>query len=232
MKYLSCQQCREADRIAIEELGVPSLTLMENAGRGCADAILALNIEREVIVLCGRGNNGGDGFVIARHLHQNGKSVRVILLGKSNTVSSDANTNLERLNSARLNSINLSVIELPIDSDIQQIKDLLTDHDRNPPGVIVDAMLGTGASGGLRAPFEQVVKACNAMQATRIAVDLPSGLDGDTGRVANDAFRADLTFTFIAAKQGMNTDNGRHYCGEVRLVDIGLPQDAIAQALQ
>ena len=225
MKYLSCQQCREADRIAIEELGFPSLTLMENAGLGCANAIVELNVAGQVVVLCGKGNNGGDGFVIARHLHHNGVAVKVILLAKSHTISSDARENLDRLK-----LLNLTIIELPIDSNADQVKDFLTSQDEDPPGVIVDAMLGTGARGGLRTPYDHVVRACNAMEATRIAVDLPSGLNGDSGQVANDAFRANLTCTFIAAKHGMNTDNGRHYCGEVRLVDIGLPRDALERA--
>ncbi|MDA8563734.1 NAD(P)H-hydrate epimerase [Mariniblastus sp.] len=224
---MSCQQCREADRIAIEELGIPSLTLMENAGRGCADTILELNIEGEVVVLCGRGNNGGDGFVIARHLHAEGKNVKVILLAKPHTISGDARENLERLKSS-----DLAIIELPVDSESHQVKALLTNQDGDPPGVIVDSMLGTGARGGLRTPYDQVVKACNAMEATRVAVDLPSGLDGNTGQVENDAFRADLTCTFIAAKHGMNTDNGRRYCGEVRLVDIGLPKEVLVRVMQ
>lgn len=227
MKYLSCQQCREADRIAIEELGIPSLTLMERAGQGCAEAILDLNTEGEVVVLCGRGNNGGDGFVIARHLSEHGKIVKVILLGSMQTVAGDARTNLERLN-----SIGLPVTELPLDPDVQQVRDLLTNQSGAPPSVIVDAMLGTGAKGGLRAPYDIVIKVCNAMKATKVAVDLPSGLDGDTGNVLNESFVADLTCTFIAAKHGMNTDTGRRYCGDVRLIEIGVPEVAIARAAQ
>ena len=224
MKHLSCQQCREADRIAIEEMGVPSLTLMENAGRGCADLILGLNIDGEVVILCGRGNNGGDGFVIARHLHSAGKSVTVILMADSHRVSGDAKANLERLN-----AFPIPVIELPPDAGHPLIEGLLTGEEGSSPDVIVDAMLGTGASGGLRPPYDQVVKVANALKSTRIAVDLPSGLDCDTGQVINDSFQADLTCTFIAAKHGMNTDNGRRYCGDVRLVDIGLPKQALAR---
>ena len=225
MKFLSCQQCREADRIAIEELGFPSLKLMENAGLGCADAMIELKVAGKVVVLCGRGNNGGDGFVIARHLHEHGIAVKVILLANASTISGDARENLDRLK-----LLDLPIIELPIDSNADQVKDILMSRDRDPPGMIVDAMLGTGARGRLRPPYDEVVKTCNTLEATRIAVDLPSGLDGDTGQVANDAFRAHLTCTFIAAKHGMNTDNGRHYCGDVRLIDIGLPKEALDRA--
>lgn len=224
MKLLSCQQCREVDRIAIEEVGIPSLTLMENAGRGCADAILALDIDGEAVILCGHGNNGGDGFVIARHLHASGKSVTVVLLAKSNAVAGDALTNLERLK-----TIDIPVIELPPDVTIRQIEDVLTPKNGTPPGVIVDAMLGTGARSGLRPPYNRVVMLANKLNTTRVAVDLPSGLDGDTGKVANDAFLADLTCTFIATKHGMNTDNGRRHCGEVQLVDIGIPDQILAR---
>ena len=224
MLFLSCQQCREADRFAIEELGVSSLTLMENAGRGCADAIFELNITGEVVVFCGSGNNGGDGFVIARHLHAKGKKVKVVLLGNCQKVSGDARTNLKRLD-----TIDLLVTELPADSDVHQIRDLIPNNDGDPPRGIVDAMLGTGATGGLRAPYDHVVNVCNATEATRIAVDLPSGLDGDTGQVNNDAFMADLTCTFIAAKHGMITDTGRRYCGDVKLIDIGIPEQALTK---
>jgi NAD(P)H-hydrate epimerase len=225
MKFLSCQQCREADRIAIEELGFPSLKLMENAGLGCADAMIELKVAGKVVVLCGRGNNGGDGFVIARHLHEHGIAVKVILLANASTISGDARENLDRLK-----LLDLPIIELPIDSNADQVKDILMSRDRDPPGMIVDAMLGTGARGRLRPPYDEVVKVCNTMEATRVAIDLPSGLDGDTGLVANDAFCAHLTCTFIAAKHGMNTDNGRHYCGDVRLIDIGLPKEALDRA--
>jgi NAD(P)H-hydrate epimerase len=225
MKFLSCQQCREADRIAIEELGFPSLKLMENAGLGCADAMIELKVAGKVVVLCGRGNNGGDGFVIARHLHEHGIAVKVILLANASTISGDDRENLDRLK-----LLDLPIIELPIDSNADQVKDILMSRDRDPPGMIVDAMLGTGARGRLRPPYDEVVKVCNTMEATRVAIDLPSGLDGDTGLVANDAFCAHLTCTFIAAKHGMNTDNGRHYCGDVRLIDIGLPKEALDRA--
>ena len=224
MKFLSCQQCREADRIAIEEAGIPSLTLMENAGRGCADAILDMNVDGAAVILCGHGNNGGDGFVIARHLHASGKSVTVILLAKSHAVSGDALTNLERLK-----TVDIPVIELQPDVTIRQIEDMLSPNNGTPPGVIVDAMLGTGARSGLRPPYNHVVTVANKLDATRVAADLPSGLDGDTGQVANDAFLADLTCTFIAAKHGMNTDNGRRHCGEVCLVDIGIPAQVLAR---
>lgn len=227
MKFLSCQQCREADRIAIEELGVSGLTLMENAGRGCADAILDMNLKSEVAILCGRGNNGGDGYVIARHLHATGMKVTVLLLASSQNVTGDALVNLNRLAET-----SVEVIELPSDSNENRIRTLLTGDESSPPGIIVDAMLGTGATGGLRSPYDRVVKIANKMDAVRVAVDLPSGLDSDTGQVANNAFLADLTCTFIGLKQGMNTDTGRRYCGEIRLIDIGLPQQALDRASQ
>lgn len=213
--------------MAIEELGIPSLNLMENAGRGCADAILHLDIGGGVVVLCGRGNNGGDGFVIARHLQSKGRTVSVILMGKSENVSGDALVNLQRLAKTKVD-----VIELPLDALAEQIQKQLSIVDGIPTSIIVDAMLGTGATGPLRPPYDRVVEIANAMDAKRVAVDLPSGFDGDTGLVVNEAFRADLTCTFIARKTGMTTANGHRYCGEVQLIDIGLPEEALTRVSQ
>jgi NAD(P)H-hydrate epimerase len=225
MTYLSCQQCRRADQIAIEEMGIPSLTLMENAGLASANAIMDLNLDGGTVVLCGTGNNGGDGFVIARHLHTYGKRVRVILVAESSKASGDALANLQRLS-----RIGISPIELKAQKDIEEIRELLATIDGSKVSIIVDAMLGTGASGPLRAPFDRVVGAANTVDATRVAIDLPSGLNGDNGQVDNNAFRADLTCTFIALKHGMNTACGREYCGEVKLLNIGLPDEAIMRA--
>ena len=222
MKYLSCQQCRDADRIAIEELGVPSLTLMENAGLGCADAILDLDSDDGIVILCGKGNNGGDGFVIARRLQAKGRAVAVVLVTKPESISGDAQINMQRLANTGIPMVSVSA-----ETNVEQIRTLLASTNGVPTSVIVDAMLGTGANGRLKPPYDQVVDVANAMDVTRVAVDLPSGLNGDNGQVTHQAFRAELTCTFIARKQGMNTANGRDHCGEIRLIDIGLPEEAI-----
>ncbi len=216
---LTCQQCREADRIAIEEFGVPSIQLMENAGRGCAKAIQKLEPSGPVVILCGPGNNGGDGFVIARYLREAQIAVSVVRLCEAEKYAGDALINLKRLA-----SVDVPVNELHSNASDAQIERLLATADGKPTKCIVDAMLGTGAKGPLRTPFNSVVRVANSIDAIRVAIDIPTGLDGDSGEVVDEAFRADLTCTFIAFKPCMDNVNGGPYCGVTQLVDIGLPE--------
>jgi NAD(P)H-hydrate epimerase len=218
MLQLTCQQCREADRIAIEEFGVPSLTLMENAGTGCAKAIMELNFDGQVTILCGPGNNGGDGFVIARLLHEANVPVSVVLLCNPKKYRGDALANLNRLK-----QLSLPVVQIPTDATPSQVEANLWQANHPTTGCLVDAMLGTGATGSLRPPYESVIALANEMNVIRIAIDVPTGMNCDTAKIPTVAFRADLTCTFIAVKPAMNTQTGLTQCGEVRLIDIGLP---------
>jgi NAD(P)H-hydrate epimerase len=217
---LSRDRVREVDRRAIEEFGLCGLVLMENAGRGCADTLCRQGIFGPVLVACGRGNNGGDGFVVARHLDLRGFAVRVALFCQPDSLRGDAAANFEIL---RRSDIHLDVLPSAEDARLDQC---LEDSDW-----VVDALLGTGARGEPRPPFDHVIHRLNAQPARRMAVDVPSGLDCDTGQPARVTFRADHTCTFVAAKSGFSAEAARPYLGEVHVLDIGVPRKLL-QAME
>lgn len=212
---LSCQQCRQFDRIAIEEYGVPGIVLMENAGAGCGRAINDHAMQRPVIVLCGAGNNGGDGFVIARHLRNRNVDVVVLLAADSVKIAGDAKTNFEILK-----KMDTSIVQADPGwqvSDFQAVITKVADHP-----LIIDAMLGTGAAGALRKPYAAAIEAANESVGFKIAIDIPTGLDGDSGETEL-AFKADVTCTFIARKTGFENPAAQEWLGKVEVIDIGAP---------
>lgn len=213
---LSCQQSRQFDRIAIEEFGVPGIVLMENAGAGCVRELDQRGMLRSAVVLCGAGNNGGDGFVIARHLQNIGARVIIILLGDPNNLAGDAKANFDILK-----KMDTSIRVANADWDTKSFESVFADVADYP--MIVDAMLGTGAKGALREPYATAVRAANASSASRIAIDIPTGLDGDTGE-SDLAFKAELTCTFIAWKTGFEEPSAKQWLGEVVVIDIGAPK--------
>ncbi len=218
-KYLTRDQVRDVDRRAIEDYGMSGLVLMENAGRGCADTICNLGIDGPVVICCGRGNNGGDGFVIARHLELRGFAARVLLFCDPDTLSGDAAANF-----AILRHCDVPVVTMT-DSPLRQLEQALNGADW-----IVDALLGTGARGEPRPPLDDVIRRLNERNAPRLAVDLPSGLECDTGQVAETTFRADHTCTFVAAKAGFRAESARDCLGQVHVLDIGVPRGLVAAA--
>lgn len=216
---LSRDQCREVDRRAVEEYGMSSLVLMENAGRGCADVLCEKGIDGPVVVLCGRGNNGGDGFVVARHLEIRGHDVRVLLLAAIDDLSGDAKTNCDILRHTPV-----PVHELAKTS-AEGVGEWLARHGSGASW-LVDAMLGTGAAGAPRPPFDAAIDWFNEQRARKLAVDVPSGLDCDTGQ-ATAAVRADVTCTFLAQKSGYSAPDAAAFTGEVRVLDIGAPRSLV-----
>jgi NAD(P)H-hydrate epimerase len=216
--YLNREQVREVDRRAIDEYGMSGLVLMENAGRGCTDTLCELGIAGSVIICAGKGNNAGDGFVIARHLDLRGHDVRVLLFGRPEELQGDAEANYRILCQCDLP---LRVL-LPFDEG--QLAAELTDADW-----IVDALLGTGARGEPRPPLDRVLELLNAHPARKLAIDLPSGLDCDTGQPARGTFRADHTCTFVAAKPGFAAAAARPYVGQLHVLDIGVPRKLLAE---
>src|SRR5438067_5771250 len=164
---LSRDEARALDRRAIDLFGVPGVVLMENAGRGMAELLRTLGVRGPVVVCCGKGNNGGDGFVIARHLDNHGVAVRVLYFGKPEALTGDAAINFEIVRRSRL--------PLTVFSDTVPALDL------SDAEWVVDALLGTGVTGPARPPLDRVIAAINAGTAKVLAVDLPSGLDCDTG---------------------------------------------------
>jgi NAD(P)H-hydrate epimerase len=215
---LTRDEIREVDRRAIEVYGIPGMVLMENAGRGCVDRLVASGIGGPLGICCGHGNNGGDGFVIARHLQLRGYDARILLVADPSGLRGDARANFRIAQRCEL-----PMVELPAwDGDM--VARFLDGVDW-----IVDALLGTGASGQPRAPLDRLIARLNQQSARRLAVDVPSGLDCDTGTPADPTFRADLTCTFVASKVGFDAPEAQEYLGCVQVLDIGAPRCIIEE---
>jgi len=219
MDALTRQEVRAVDRAAIEVLGIPGVILMENAGRNCADAIeqfLGGKSDQRAAIVAGPGNNGGDGYVIARHLAMRGFGVTTFIICQREKISGDAAVNLNAI-SALKHDIRYLAAE-----EIGDLASQLAEFD-----LIVDAIGGTGVQGALRGPAATAVEQINAAGRPVAAVDIPTGLDCDTGRTDGPAVRADLTVTFVAAKKGFSHPQASQYTGEVIVADIGVPADLV-----
>lgn len=216
--HITREQAREIDRRAVEECGLSSLVLMENAARGAVDVLERLGIASTVLIASGSGNNGGDGLAMARHLDLRGVAVRVALWGDDARLSPDAAANLRTLRHCD--------VSIQREPDPQTLAELLSGVDW-----IVDALFGTGFHGAMRPPFDHVIQQLNAAPARRLAVDLPSGLDANTGEAATPTFRADHTVTFVAPKVGFLSRAAESYVGSVHVADIGAPRRMIESVL-
>ncbi len=218
---LTRAQSRRVDRLAMEKYGISGLVLMENAGRGVADRLCEMGIDGPIVICCGKGNNAGDGFVIARHLDLRGFDVRVLLWAAPAELVGDAATNFHILQQT----------DVPIEvftarHDAARLDELLAGA-----AWIVDALLGTGARGEPRSPIDAVIDQLNAATAPKLAVDLPSGLDCDTGEPAVHTIRAAATCTFVAAKPGFFVAGAEQYTGELHVLDIGAPPALVRDVL-
>lgn len=209
-------EVRAFDRDAIERVGLPGVVLMENAGRGCVDLMQQLGIDGPVIVVCGKGNNGGDGFVIARHLAVRGVECRVALGAKPSELTGDALTMFNALTHSGVPVLDESDVGAGI---VLNELDALS-HDA---AWVVDALLGTGATGSPRPPYDTLIDWMNGEPGRRLAVDLPSGLDCDSGQPEAPTVRADHTCTFVAPKIGFANPAAAEHLGEVHVLDIGVP---------
>jgi NAD(P)H-hydrate epimerase len=220
MRVLNASQMRDADRRAIEEIGLPSLVLMENAGRQTVAAIEAIYAdlsERHVGVLCGRGNNGGDGFVVARTLAQRDVDVSVFLIGRVSDVRGDARTNLEILG-----RLGMTVVEVA-DSQAWELHfSEVTDCT-----LIVDAIFGTGLNAPLSGLIESVVADVNASGIPVVAIDLPSGLSADSHEAIGPCIDAGLTVTLAAPKLPLVLPPAETHAGDIVIADIGIPAEVI-----
>jgi NAD(P)H-hydrate epimerase len=215
MIVLTRAQVRDLDRIAVERFGIPGVVLMENAGRGATDVLLrviAPPVDRPVLVVAGRGNNGGDGFVIARHLALRGWSPIVAILGHSADFRGSGEA---AANFAILEKMGLTLLEI---ESPEALASRVSQH-----GAVVDAILGTGLSGEVRGRAAGVIELLNNSSVPVFAVDIPSGLDCDTGRPLGVAIRAAATATFGAMKAGLQAEGAAAYTGPVEVVDIGAP---------
>ena len=207
-QVLTREQVRDVDRRAIDEYGLPGLVLMENAGRNSAEWLRSLGIAGCVVICCGKGNNAGDGFVIARHLENAGVDARILLCVRPSSLSDDAATNFHVLQRAKSR-----LVFPPVDWGSE-----LAHADW-----IVDALLGTGTQGVVREPFVTAIAAINGANRKVFAVDLPSGLDCDTGTPLGCCVQADYTATFVAKKPGFDLPGAAEWTGQVRVIDIGVP---------
>jgi NAD(P)H-hydrate epimerase len=229
---LTRAQVRELDRRAAKEYGVPGIVLMENAGRACAELLMRLNpTKKPTVVLCGPGNNGGDGFVIARHLDNNGWPVGLRCCHVGRAQIDRALQSEGRLSDALSNYLVAAKTKLPnaaldgVGSRHPTLTIDLMDHEY----WVVDAIFGTGLSRPVGAPFDDVIAAVNAYGKQTLAVDIPTGLDCDTGEPLGPTIRASHTATFIAPKKGFLNPNGKKWIGEVHVVDIGVPRILVDQ---
>ena len=223
MRILNAAQMRDADRHTIEEIGIPSLVLMENAGRQVVAAIEAAyesRLDGRVAVLCGRGNNGGDGFVVARTLLQRGIDAAVFVIGSVADVRGDARTNLDILG-----RLGVTVVEI---NDEQTWELHFSEIARC--SLIVDAIFGTGLRSAVGGMLETVIADVNAADIPIVSVDLPSGMSADTPHLVGDCIDASLTVTLAAPKLPLVLPPGEAYAGDVVIADIGIPHEVIDAA--
>jgi NAD(P)H-hydrate epimerase len=216
IKVVTAKEMQEMDRRAAAEYGIPSLLLMENAGaetvREMLTAFPAL-LRSRVVILCGRGNNGGDGCVVARHLLNRGATVEAFLLARRGDVKGDARINLESLE-----KLGAAPVEVTGGGDLAALSERIGSAD-----VVVDALLGTGAQGPAKGILAEAIEMVNRAGRPVVAVDLPSGLTADDPEPPGPAIRAMLTVTFTLPKRSLLLYPAAAYAGTVRIVDIGIP---------
>ncbi len=212
--YLTREQSRDVDATAINEYGIPGIVLMENAGRGAVDALVDYGIYGHVLICCGKGNNAGDGFVMARHLQLRGHRATIWLFASPDEITGDA-----AINYHIARNCGIVIVEFCANA-WGNFEMLLHQSDW-----VVDALLGTGAKGAPREPFAGAIRRINHVRKKVLAVDLPSGLDADTGRPSDPTIRATLTCTFFANKIGLSKAAAEPFVGEIEVCDIGFPAE-------
>jgi len=210
-------EVRAFDSWAINTLGIPGVVLMENAGRSCAELIiekLKSIAKPKVCIFCGTGNNGGDGYVIARHLINDGFEVLVIISGDIGKIKGDAKINLDILR-----ALGQKVEQLnPTDDNVEHKVETFTAG----ADMLVDGLFGTGLSGQVKNGYKKLIDSINAQKIPVFAVDIPSGLDCDTGRPLGVAIKAQYTVTFVAVKKGFTYSDANLYTGDIYVASIGV----------
>ena len=230
MTYLTRTQVRNVDKLAMESLHMPGIALMENAGNNAARIIRKLILPElsvkpgvaNVAIICGAGNNGGDGYVIARHLHSYNISVQIYATKPIDALAGDAKTNA-------LICRNMKLPITPLASD-EHLREHL--HQLQNAHVIIDSLLGTGFTGEVRKPLSSIINTLNNLSNPLIvAIDTPSGLDIDRGNPSNATLRAHHTITFVAPKKGFTQETAKPYIGRLHVAPIGVPPSLITQVL-
>ena len=216
LKSITSQKMKTLDRTAIERYGIPSLILMENAGRGIAD--LAQRLVREkarILVVCGKGNNGGDGFVSARHLANRGFKVKVFLLGDPSDLASDA-----KINYRIVKKMGIPIIQ----KSLPRLKMLL-----KQASLVIDGIFGVGLTRPVEGIYYDAIALINSSRKPVLAIDIPSGLDSDRGKALGIAVRAKMTGTLAVAKRGLVIGNGPYYAGKIKVIDISIPRELLSR---
>lgn len=217
MRLIRAEEMQAIDRQAIKQLGIPGVVLMENAGRAASDLFCCefdSLFPGPVLVMAGKGNNGGDGYVMARLLAERGWQVNTLILGSRDDIVGDAAVMLDIL----LN------MKLPV-SYAADVRELRSGFSAAEPKLIVDALLGTGLKSTVRGLFAEAIEIVNSVAVPVFAVDIPSGVDGSTGQICGSAVQADLTVTFDHAKIGHASNPGAACSGLLHVVDIGIPRN-------
>ncbi|MGD0573042.1 MAG: NAD(P)H-hydrate epimerase [Sedimentisphaerales bacterium] len=215
---MSRDEVRAFDAWAINELGIPGIVLMENAGRGCAQFIiekLSKTKNPVVCIFCGTGNNGGDGFVIARHLFNAGIAVTAVICGNIDKIRGDAKINLDILTrlGLKIERLDMKGAET-IEAQITKLA--------NDANMIIDAIFGTGLIGTVRDEYKRLIESINELGCPVLSVDIPSGLDCDTGLPFGVSIKANCTVTFVAVKKGFVFENAGIYTGDIFVASIGV----------
>lgn len=221
LRSLSCEEVREVDRIAIEKYSIPGIVLMENAGKNATELLIGLQIQGPVLIVCGKGNNGGDGFVIARHLDNRKIPVSLFLTCQPTDLTGDA-----RINCQIIEKSGIPIQLLGTEEGFFQFQSALSEA-----GCVVDALLGTGISGEVRGIYRDVIEEINRSSCPVFSVDIPSGLDCDSGIPLGTAIKANWTVSFVARKKGYDQSVSIPYTGEVFVAEIGAPRRAIEEAI-
>jgi NAD(P)H-hydrate epimerase len=215
MTRLSRQQVREIDRRSVQEFKIPGVVLMENAARTASDLAMQLLPQKtgEVLILCGGGNNGGDGLAVARHLHNHRVNLKILLTTDPGKYQAEALVNWQIVQAMALPATMLNLAEL----------------SAAHPALFIDAIFGTGLTQAPRAPFGEIARIVNSLGSPVLAIDIPSGLDCDTGRPLGACIKATRTITFVAEKIGFAQPAAAEYLGIVTVGDIGCPRELIDQ---
>ena len=216
---------REIDKYCIEKLGIPGIILMENAAIKVSEEVEGVlsSLERDrVVIVCGVGNNGGDGIAVARHLFLKGYKTSVFIVGNLDKGSYDFNTNLQiikKINEIENNKITIDVID---DENFDEFKRLIS-----KTSVVVDGIFGTGLKRDVEGIYKRVISEINNSKKHIISIDVPSGLNSDDGNVMGISIEADETITLQLYKTGFLNEESKKYCGDIRVVDIGIPRRVI-----
>jgi len=215
LKFVTCQKMKNIDRLATQRFGIPSLILMENAGRVVADEARKMlrNKSAPVSIFCGYGNNGGDGFVVARHLTNSGYKVKVFLIGPRKNMSADTKLNFNIMNKMKIKTKKIT--------NEKQLNPVL--KDIKTPQLIIDAIFGIGIKGELSNFYCRLIETINSMRSAVLSIDIPSGLDADKGIALPVAIVANKTVTMGLVKRGFLSSFAKRYLGRIIIADISLP---------